>query len=174
MSGSLSALCRTSLISPGTCLSFLHLSTKFAFPTNLLLTQTFFLQKRISFWFATGGAGFCLSKSLSEKMRALASQGRFIEVGDRMRLPDDVTMGYVVEALAKVPLTKVEEFHSHLEPLRLVSDLHNQISFSYSTYGDTGEKNIINVEGCSETDDPTRFLSLHCHLNPHLSQCQQR
>jgi len=130
-------------------------------------------QKRISFWFATGGAGFCLSKSLGEKMRALASQGRFIEVGDRMRLPDDVTMGYVVEALAKVPLTKVEEFHSHLEPLRLVSDLHNQISFSYSTYGDTGEKNIINVEGFSETEDPTRFLSLHCHLNPHLSQCQQ-
>jgi len=130
-------------------------------------------QKRVSFWFATGGAGFCLSKSLTEKMRKLlATQGRFTEVGDRMRLPDDVTMGYVVEALAKVPLTKVDEFHSHLEPLRLVNDLHNQISFSYSTYGDTGEKNIVNVDGFSEEEDPTRFLSLHCHLNLHLSQCQ--
>ena len=113
-----------------------------------------------------------MSKSLTEKMRRLASQGRFTEVGDRMRLPDDVTMGYLVEALAKVPLTKVDEFHSHLEPLRLVNDFHNQISFSYSTYGDTGEKNIVNVDGFSEEEDPTRFLSLHCHLNLHLSQCQ--
>merc|ERR1712156_590681 len=67
-------------------------------PLDILDRDDLDTQKRISFWFATGGAGFCLSKSLSEKMRALA----------------------------KVPLTKVDEFHSHLEPLRLVSDLHNQ------------------------------------------------
>ena len=106
-------------------------------------------------------------------MRVLASGGKFTELGDKMRLPDDVTMGYVVEALAKVPMTRVEEFHSHLEPLRLVSDLHNQISFSYSTYGDTGDRNIVSVSGFSEEEDPTRFLSLHCHLNPHLSMCQR-
>ena len=141
--------------------------------TPLFPRLTLLLQKRVSFWFATGGAGFCLSRALTEKMRGLASGGKFTELGDKMRLPDDVTMGYVVEALAKVPMTKVEEFHSHLEPLRLVSDLHNQISFSYSTYGDTGDRNIVNVSGFSEEEDPTRFRSLHCHLNPHLSMCQR-
>lgn len=141
-------------------------------PLDILDRDSPELQKRISFWFATGGAGFCLSKSLTEKLKLLASDNKFSDVGDRMRLPDDVTMGYVVEALAKVPMTKVDSFHSHLEPLRLVRDLHNQISFSYSTYGDTGEKNIVDVDGFSMEEDPTRFFSIHCHLNPHLTSCQ--
>lgn len=142
-------------------------------PLDILDRESPEVEKRVSFWFATGGAGFCLSRALGERMRGLASGGKFTELGDKMRLPDDVTMGYVVEALAKVPMTRVEEFHSHLEPLRLVSDLHNQISFSYSTYGDTGDRNIVSVSGFSEEEDPTRFLSLHCHLNPHLSMCQR-
>lgn len=29
-------------------------------------------QRKISFWFATGGAGFCLSRSLALKMKPLA------------------------------------------------------------------------------------------------------
>jgi len=127
------------------------------------------LQKKISFWFATGGAGFCLSKSLTEKMRDHAAEGKFSSVADKMRLPDDVTMGYVVELLAGVPMTKVEEFHSHLEPLRLVSNLANQISFSYSSYGN--EKNVIEIKGFSESEDPTRFQSIHCHLYPYFSWC---
>jgi len=140
-------------------------------PLDILDRDSPELQKRISFWFATGGAGFCLSKSLTEKMREIFSEGKFSDVGDRMRLPDDVTMGYVVEALAKVPMTKVESFHSHLEPLRLVRDLANQISFSYSKYGETGEKNVVDIDGFSEEEDPTRFLSIHCHLNPHVAGC---
>ena len=67
-----------------------------------------------------------------------------------MRLPDDVTMGFLVESLAGVAMTRVDQFHSHLEPLRLVTDLHNQISFSYSSYGEKGERNVVEVEGFSE------------------------
>ena len=126
-------------------------------------------QNKISFWFATGGAGFCLSRHLAEKMRGVAADGRFTAVADKMRLPDDVTMGYVVEYLSKVPMTRVKEFHSHLEPLRLVSDLENQISFSYSSYG--SEMNVIEVEGFDEEEDPTRFMSLHCRLFPRWSWC---
>jgi len=130
------------------------------------------LKKRLSFWFATGGAGFCLSRSLAERMRSHAADGKFSDVADKMRLPDDVTMGYVVELLAGVPMTKVEEFHSHLEPLRLVSDLNKQISFSYSSYG--SEMNVVEVGGFSDSEDPTRFESLHCHLFPEVSWCPYR
>jgi len=130
------------------------------------------LKKRLSFWFATGGAGFCLSRSLAERMRSHAADGKFYSVADKMRLPDDVTMGYVVELLAGVPMTKVAEFHSHLEPLRLVTDLSKQISFSYSSYG--SEMNVVDVSGFSEIEDPTRFESLHCQLFPKVRWCPYR
>ena len=102
-------------------------------------------------------------------MESLAADGKFASVADKMRLPDDVTMGYVVELLAGVPMTKVTEFHSHLEPLRLVTDLKKQISFSYSSYG--SEMNVVEVEGFSEEEDPTRFRSIHCHLFPQVRWC---
>ncbi|KAJ9590164.1 hypothetical protein L9F63_016720, partial [Diploptera punctata] len=52
--------------------------------------------QKISFWFATGGAGFCLSRSLALKMMPVASGGKFISIGEKIRLPDDVTMGYII------------------------------------------------------------------------------
>ena len=48
-----------------------------------------------------------------------------------MRLPDDVTMGYIVEQLAGMAMTRLDQFHSHLEPLCLVTNLPNKISLSY-------------------------------------------
>ena len=104
----------------------------------------------------------------------LAGAEQFINTAEKMRLPDDVTMGYIVEMLAEVPLTKLDEFHSHLEPLRLVKELENQISFSYSSYGDEDgkeERNIVEVQGFQEKMDPTRFLSIHCKLFPSTSWC---
>lgn len=45
----------------------------------------------------------------------LASNGKFVTIGDKIRFPDDVTLGFIVEYLLKVPLTVVDLFHSHLE-----------------------------------------------------------
>lgn len=126
-------------------------------------------QRSIKFWFATGGAGFCLSRPLADKMAGLAAEGRFTAVGDQMRLPDDVTMGYVVEQLAGVAMTRLDQFHSHLEPLRLVTNLADQISFSYSEGGQ--QPNLVEVEGLSLDQDPTRFLTIHCTLYPGTSWC---
>jgi fringe protein len=93
-----------------------------------------------------------------------------------MRLPDDVTMGYVVEQLAGVAMTRLDEFHSHLEPLRLVTQLERQISFSYSAEGAAPElRNFVEVEGGGAFSlelDPTRFLSIHCSLFPATGWCQ--
>lgn len=48
-------------------------------------------------------------------MMPLASNGRLVTIGDKIRFPDDVTLGFIVEYLLKVPLTVVDSFHSHLE-----------------------------------------------------------
>ncbi|KAI9550428.1 fringe [Daphnia sinensis] len=129
------------------------------------------MPQKISFWFATGGAGFCLSRSLGLKMKPLASGGKFISIGDKIRLPDDVTMGYIVEHLLSKQLTVVEEFHSHLEPMKFLkqSQLAEQITFSYSHYGP--EMNVLSLNGFNNQIDPYRFLSLHCHLYPNFSFC---
>lgn len=58
------------------------------------------------------------------------SGGKFITVGDRIRLPDDVTMGYIIEYLLKKQLTVVEQFHSHLEPMKFLNTdtFHEQVT----------------------------------------------
>jgi len=126
---------------------------------------------RISFWFGTGGAGFCISRALALKMSPFASGGRFMRVGDKIRLPDDVTMGYIIEHLLKTRLTVVDEFHSHLEQLKFIQHevLDQQISFSYSKYAD--EMNVVDLNTLDEERDPTRFYSLHCLLHPGAKFC---
>ena len=121
---------------------------------------SFSFQHKLKFWFATGGAGFCLSRSLASKMLPIAGGGRFETVGDKIRLPDDVTMGYISEHLLNTPLTVVEEFHSHLEPQRFITGdrLSGQISFSYSKYGD--EMNVVEVDKIFDaSEDPTRLVT---------------
>lgn len=56
--------------------------------------------------------------------------GKFITIGDRIRLPDDVTMGYIIEYVLKKKLTVVEQFHSHLEPMRFLDQdtFHEQVN----------------------------------------------
>ncbi|XP_040570024.1 beta-1,3-N-acetylglucosaminyltransferase manic fringe [Lepeophtheirus salmonis] len=117
------------------------------------------------FWFATGGAGFCVTRTMVLKMAPYASGGKFIETGDKFWFPDDVTFGYIVEHLLGDRLTVVPEFHSHLESMKSIKEesLPNQISVSYINYN--GVENVINIRGpFSEDIDPTRFYSLHCRL----------
>ncbi|XP_043471367.1 fringe glycosyltransferase isoform X2 [Leptopilina heterotoma] len=132
-------------------------------------------RSKVKFWFATGGAGFCISRALALKMIPVAGGGKFITVGDKIRLPDDVTMGYIIEHLLKKQLTVVEQFHSHLEPMKFLNKdtFHEQVSFSYSK-GSKDEWNVVKIDGFNPRDDPTRFRSIHCHLYPKLSYCPHR
>lgn len=138
-------------------------------PLEILNRDNF--RTTISFWFATGGAGFCISRALALKMVPLASSGKFISIGEKIRLPDDVTMGYIIEYLLKNKLTVINEFHSHLEPMKFIKQetFPDQITFSYSRYGK--ESNIVTLDGFDLKSDPTRFLSLHCFLFPNFSFC---
>lgn len=58
-------------------------------------------------------------------------------MGDRIRLPDDVTMGYIIEHLLKKQLTVVEQFHSHLEPIKFLNEdtFHDQVSVELENCG---------------------------------------
>jgi len=111
------------------------------------------------FWFATGGAGFCISRTMALKMAPYAANGKLVRTGEEFWFPDDVTIGYIIEHLLGQTLTVIPRFHSHLEALKTVDHLDEQISVSYT------EDNVIDLPGpFSPQVDPTRFYSLHCHL----------
>ncbi|KPP75312.1 hypothetical protein Z043_105446 [Scleropages formosus] len=126
----------------------------------------------VNFWFATGGAGFCVSRGLALKMSPWASGGHFMNTAERIRLPDDCTVGYIVESVLGVRLIRSNLFHSHLENLQQVSttELHKQVTLSYGMF--ENKRNIINVKGAfSLEEDPSRFKSVHCLLYPDTPWC---
>ncbi|XP_036816627.1 beta-1,3-N-acetylglucosaminyltransferase radical fringe isoform X2 [Oncorhynchus mykiss] len=126
----------------------------------------------VKFWFATGGAGFCISRGLALKMSPWASLGNFISTAEKIRLPDDCTMGYIIEALLEVTLTHTHLFHSHLENLqRLPTDtVLEQVTLSYG--GFENRRNVISIGGAfSLVEDPSRFKTVHCLLYPETDWC---
>lgn len=52
-----------------------------------------------------------------------------MNTAEKIRLPDDCTIGYIVESVLSVPLTRSSLFHSHLENLQQVSksEVHKQV-----------------------------------------------
>ncbi|KAJ8246401.1 hypothetical protein GJAV_G00267340 [Gymnothorax javanicus] len=126
----------------------------------------------VKFWFATGGAGFCISRGLALKMSPWASLGNFISTAEKIRLPDDCTVGYIIEALLEVPMKHTRLFHSHLENLqRIPSDtVLKQVTLSYGGY--ENRRNVVSIGGAfSLADDPSRFKTVHCLLYPETSWC---
>ncbi|MBN3313521.1 RFNG acetylglucosaminyltransferase, partial [Atractosteus spatula] len=112
----------------------------------------------VKFWFATGGAGFCISRGLALKMSPWASLGNFISTAEKIRLPDDCTIGYIIEALLEVRMTHTRLFHSHLENLqRLPTDtVLGQVTLSYGGY--ENRRNVVSIGGgFSLAEDPSRY-----------------
>uniref|UniRef100_A0A8C3NUH2 O-fucosylpeptide 3-beta-N-acetylglucosaminyltransferase n=1 Tax=Geospiza parvula TaxID=87175 RepID=A0A8C3NUH2_GEOPR len=129
--------------------------------------------KSVHFWFATGGAGFCISRKLARKMMPWASGRNFLSTSELIRLPDDCTVGYIIECKVGGQLIPNALFHSHLENLQLIptSQLMQQVTLSYGVF--ENNLNVIELSGpFSPQEDPSsRFRSLHCHLYPNTSWC---
>ncbi|XP_044159569.1 beta-1,3-N-acetylglucosaminyltransferase lunatic fringe [Bufo gargarizans] len=126
----------------------------------------------VNFWFATGGAGFCISRGLALKMSPWASGGHFMNTAEKIRLPDDCTIGYIIESVLGVKLIRSNLFHSHLENLHQVpqSEIHNQVTLSYGMF--ENKRNSILMKGAfSVEEDPSRFRSIHCLLYPDTHWC---
>ncbi|XP_067951112.1 beta-1,3-N-acetylglucosaminyltransferase radical fringe-like [Watersipora subatra] len=134
-----------------------------------------------SFWFHTGGAGYCISRALALKMSPHALGGKLRELADTIRVPDDVAVGYIINKKLGVDITRMLTFHSHLEGLWRISphDLRNQVTLSYGEF-ETGPNHVIsNVINLGKTIptfpppyDPTRLRSLHCYLFPGVTECE--
>ncbi|KAK5925888.1 hypothetical protein CgunFtcFv8_021505 [Champsocephalus gunnari] len=128
--------------------------------------------REVRFWFATGGAGFCLSRRLAEKMAPWAGGSRFELTSARIRLPDDCTVGFIVETMLGVSMVHCPLFHSHLENLLLIShrSIQHQVTLSYGMF----ENKMISIEvkgSFSKEEDPSRFKTVHCKLYPFTSWC---
>ncbi|KAM9098840.1 beta-1,3-N-acetylglucosaminyltransferase lunatic fringe [Sarcophilus harrisii] len=126
----------------------------------------------VHFWFATGGAGFCISRGLALKMSPWASGGHFMNTAEKIRLPDDCTIGYIIESVLGVRLIRSNLFHSHLENLQQVpkSELHKQVTLSYGMF--ENKRNSIHMKGAFSVEaDPSRFRSIHCLLYPDTPWC---
>ncbi|XP_037546270.1 beta-1,3-N-acetylglucosaminyltransferase manic fringe [Nematolebias whitei] len=128
--------------------------------------------RTVQFWFATGGAGFCLSRRLAEKMSPWASGSRFEQTSATIRLPDDCTVGFIVEKRLGISMVHSPLFHSHLENLQLISQrsIPQQVTLSYGMF--ENKMNSIEVKGSfSKEEDPSRFKTVHCLLFPLTSWC---
>uniref|UniRef100_A0A8C0F990 O-fucosylpeptide 3-beta-N-acetylglucosaminyltransferase n=7 Tax=Neoaves TaxID=3078114 RepID=A0A8C0F990_BUBBB len=126
----------------------------------------------VHFWFATGGAGFCISRGLALKMSPWASGGHFMSTAEKIRLPDDCTIGYIIESVLGVKLIRSNLFHSHLENLHQVpkTEIHKQVTLSYGMF--ENKRNSIHMKGAfSVEEDPSRFRSVHCLLYPDTPWC---
>lgn len=126
----------------------------------------------VRFWFATGGAGFCINRQLALKMVPWASGSHFVDTSALIRLPDDCTVGYIIECKLGGHLQPSPLFHSHLETLQLLgtAQLLEQVTLSYGVF--EGKLNIIKLPGpFSHEEDPSRFRSLHCLLYPDTPWC---
>ncbi|CAJ1052925.1 beta-1%2C3-N-acetylglucosaminyltransferase manic fringe [Xyrichtys novacula] len=128
--------------------------------------------REVRFWFATGGAGFCLSRRLAEKMAPWASGSRFEQTSAKIRLPDDCTVGFIVEKRLGISMVHSSLFHSHLENLLLISQrsIPQQVTLSYGMF--ENKMNSIEVKGSfTKEEDPSRFKTVHCMLYPFTSWC---
>ncbi|KAI6235155.1 hypothetical protein M3Y95_00021300 [Aphelenchoides besseyi] len=114
------------------------------------------------FWFATGGAGICLSRTLLDRIRPFIP--RFNKLFTNFEAPDDVTFGYLVTNLLKVPLTTNKAFHSHLEDGKQISTVQQQVSLSPVLGQDIPSM-------FSATANHHLFYSLYCHIHP--SKCKK-
>lgn len=120
------------------------------------------------FWFATGGAGVCMSRPLVLKMRSWTTRTNFMRACDQISLPDDCTLGYLAH-LVRANLTQVSSFHSHLEDLSTIDerDLEHQVTLSYNA------DNTISITGLPKDKDPSRLYSFHCKHFPDSSRCKE-
>ncbi|KAI5089004.1 beta-1,3-N-acetylglucosaminyltransferase manic fringe, partial [Silurus meridionalis] len=111
----------------------------------------------VQFWFATGGAGFCLNRKLAEKMAPWASGSRLEHTSAVIRLPDDCVIGFIVERKLGVAMIHSHLFHSHLENLLLLtpSQILTQVTLSYGVL--ENKLNSVRLDGGFSTEeDPSR------------------
>ena len=127
--------------------------------------------KKYKFYFLTG-ASLCISKKAAEMMQPWTVDNTFMKVAQELGVPDDVTMGFILNAMLGINLTQWDSMRHPYERLPSIEEgLLQQVSIVYNPH------NVVNINSSlarfSETADPTRFHSLHCLIKPDIFYCNQ-
>lgn len=115
--------------------------------------------------FGTGGAGYCLTRSLVERGKD------YFSALESFHLIDDVAVGYVSQHKLGVNITSDPLFHSHWERMirtRMPQDeIAKQVSFSHENKGNYTfpYDDLPNTPLFPRKEDPMGFRSLWCHLH---------
>ncbi len=128
------------------------------------------------FWFATLGAGVCLSKTLVHLLESYTQPiSQFVSGCLKENYFDDIYLGFLISAYTNVTLTKTDRFHSHLEKdfyndtEKFLNMVTKQITFGFK-YPDRYPRFLPNI--FKPYPDPYRIRALHCLLNPNILECQ--
>ena len=130
------------------------------------------------FWFATLGAGVCLSQRTVTRLLGLISNvSEFADGCIRENYHDDIYLGFLLNNYLNITLTKCQRFHSHLEKdfyenrAEFLRIFVREITFGFRLpdrypyfLPDLYRKQI----------DPFRMRTLHCLLYPEIKQCRTK
>ena len=131
-----------------------------------------------AFWFATLGAGVCLSKRVIVLLRPYTLQPtEFVDGCRRENYHDDIYVGFLINAYLNTSLTKSNLFHSHLEKFFYQDEKKFQQIFKQQiTFGFRRPDRYPNFlpDLFPHSSDPYRMQTLHCLLHSHLRKCKHR
>jgi fringe protein len=128
------------------------------------------------FWFATLGAGVCLSKRAIKLLKTYTqSPSEFADGCIRENYHDDIYLGFVLSGYLNISVTKTNHFHSHLE-----KDFYSDKQTFLKTYTDQITFGFRSPDRYpyylpqlyTSHTDPYHIRTLHCYLYTQLDQCQ--
>jgi fringe protein len=143
--------------------------------------KTFKRKKNIHpghFWFATLGAGVCLSKRTVSLLKPYTENVlEFVNGCLHEYYPDDIYLGFLINNHLNISLTKNNLFHSHLErslfddKYSFINTFHQQITFGFKSPRIV-PKFLPNL--FPKNLDPFGMRKLHCFLYTEIKDCKIR
>ena len=128
------------------------------------------------FWFATLGAGVCLSKRTLTLLKPYTQNAsQFVDGCIRENYHDDIYLGFLLSGYLNISLTKTNRFHSHLEKSfynnkqTFLRTFTNEITFGF---GSPNRYPHFLPQFYTSHLDPYRIRTLHCLLYTQLNECQ--
>jgi fringe protein len=130
------------------------------------------------FWFATLGAGVCLSKRALKLLKPYTQiPSKFAAGCIRENYHDDIYLGFLLNGYLNISLTKATRFHSHLEKTfyknkqTFLRTFATEITFGFRS--PDRYPSFLPQLYTSDTD-PYRIRTLHCLLYTQLNECQTK
>ena len=130
------------------------------------------------FWFATLGAGVCLSKRTVYLLKPyIQTTSQFVDGCLRENYHDDIYLGFLLHGYLNISLTKTDRFHSHLE-----KNFYNQQQTFLRTFNDQITFGFRSPDRYPHflpllyplNQDPFRIRTLHCLLFTQINECQRK